>query len=264
MLTPFAHALLNRKLLHPILASVSVGLRRLLLVGVLLLVVGCQAGGILPASLVGTPQGDSPLLSIDSVESAGQLGAYTLSGQARLPDQTVVVASATRAITTQPVEAGALSGQSQPDLQTAFYAILDRQQVVIENQQWTAALQLLQTDPGGGEQWQAEAATSPAPWQPQSEVAFTVTLEPGQQTNALREQLRRDEAGFETGVVRVSDDGELYAIATQTITVDPPQWTPPAQSQAVPVETRAVVPPQTPTAPTPDNAPPLQPEAYLR
>jgi len=216
----------------------------------LLLLTSCST---VAASLTDIRGSAVPIVSIEKVKPESQLGSYTIFGQAQLPDQTPLMVSATRPLKTQQAAAD-----------TAFYAILDRQQTVVEDRQWVAQLQLLQTDPGGGEQWQFEAADSSTAWMPESEVSFTATLDPALQTSQLREQLNRDRLGFETGTVRINDDGEPYAIATQTITIAPPQWQPPDAASDAPIETRTVIEPQTSTRPSPPNQPPLLPKALIR
>ncbi|MEO1589875.1 MAG: hypothetical protein AAFU71_01150 [Cyanobacteria bacterium J06632_22] len=224
---------------------------RWLMLTALVLTTSCST---VPTAFVsGSNSSDVPLLSLETVEPAAQLGTYLISGQAQLPDQTPITISAMRTIKTGSVEND-----------TEFYAILDRQQATLENRQWSAQLQLLQSNPGGGEQWQAEAAHSAIPWRPQAEVTFTATLEPSPKTASLQRRLSRNQSDFERGTVRISDDGEPYAIATQTITIDPPQWEPPAVPSANEIETRVATPSQTPDRPTPENTPPLLPEAMMQ
>ncbi|MEO0539557.1 MAG: hypothetical protein AAFZ80_01700 [Cyanobacteria bacterium P01_A01_bin.105] len=216
----------------------------------LMLLAGCQAVSGLPNVV---PGGDLVLLSLDSVEPMPQLGSYQVSGTTQFADQTPLTILALRRVQTGN------HGNAAP-----FYSILDRQRVSVAKGQWSTQLQLLQTNPGGGEQWQAEAAHSPLPWQPESEVIFSVTLDPSQQTAALHQQLSNNQQGFESGAVRVSDDGELYAIATETITIEPPQWDAPPFPVTEQPTTRVAEPSQTQTPPTPPNAPPLPPNAALR
>ncbi|MEO0758901.1 MAG: hypothetical protein AAFY78_18750 [Cyanobacteria bacterium J06648_16] len=220
-----------------------------------LLLTSCQAvSNGLPLGLPGQSASVGQTITIESVQPASQLGTYMVSGQANFPKGTDISVSALRRV--RPETAADTEG---------FEALLDRQMVKVDERRWSVQLQLLQTEPGGGERWQAEAAYSPQPWVADPDVVFMATLDPSRQTPALRKQLDKNESGFESGQVRISEDGELYAIATTTATIPPPEWeaVPGALNNAV--ESRQAGPPRsTSTLPPNPKAPQISPDAYLR
>lgn len=159
-------------------------------------------------------------LSIRQAQATGRPGAYVVSGNTTLPDETRITVTAVR------------------DFESAeapIYAILDRQFTTVKRGSWEAALNLWQPAPDGRfqESWQLSGLSAPA--DPAATVTFLATLDPANQPAGFRDQVEAEDSATQASLVRFTTDGEIYLEASRQVNVPLPsgRTAPPAPTPAV-------------------------------
>ncbi|MBD2088418.1 hypothetical protein H6F67_00835 [Microcoleus sp. FACHB-1515] len=158
-------------------------------------------------------------LSIRQAQATGRPGAYVVSGNTTLPNETRITVTAIRDF---------------ESTETPVYAILDRQYAVVEQGSWQADLNLWQPAPDGRlqESWQLSGLSTPA--DPAATVTFLATLDPANQPAGLRDQVEAEDDATQASLVRFTTDGELYLEASRQVNVPLPsgRTAPPAPTPA--------------------------------
>lgn len=188
----------------------------LLLVLVLLTCLGCQSA-LMPGS---PPLPKSTTLTLEATALGD--GEFDLSGTTSLPDNTQLTAVALRYL--------------EPKVNTntdRLYSVLDYRPITVTHGQWSAQLGIWQVAADGRyqEPWQAEAETLNLAVQPSDSVQFAVTLAPNRVGAALGDVLAQAGRRRVAGLLRVTDTGEPFLWAAQSLPVGLPQGqtTPPAE-----------------------------------
>lgn len=193
------------------------GLRKLICTTVsVLILVGLSGCGHLESNFLSAQV--SQFVSINDIQTMQVSGQFQVMGTANVPDKTLITVSAVRPL----MIATELQSPENPSNQQTRYTILDRQQVEVLDGTWQTELALAGAQTGY-ESWQATTQELNGAVTPQPQVDFIATLDPSQQSFKLRQQLSQDDTGFEQGYIRLNDDGELYAIATETLEISPPK-----------------------------------------
>ncbi|MBW4470396.1 MAG: hypothetical protein KME45_08305 [Stenomitos rutilans HA7619-LM2] len=150
-----------------------------------------------------------------NVEPSNRLGVFTVSGSTNVPDQSQIIVQGIRPLAT--------ASQAIAPAATPNYAILDRQTVIVSQGRWQATLKLWQSAPDGQYQevWQANQRQL-GPLQPSPEVVFLATIDPGNQSKVLKQQLERQGKTLEGPNVRFTTNEQWYLQAKQTLAVTPP------------------------------------------
>jgi hypothetical protein len=168
------------------------------------------------------PRSDTPSLQLSmQVETSSRSGAYTITGDTTLPDQSWITVSAIRYL--QPI------GQAEGNTADLPYSILARQKVEVAQGRWQTTLNLWQVAPDGRyqEAWQLSTSKLGVSWQPNATVTFTATVEAVGQPASLMERLTK----VENNLARFTADGQPYLQVSQTLPIELPQGkTLPSQS----------------------------------
>lgn len=192
-------------------------------------------------------------LSIRQAQATGRPGAYIVSGNTTLPEDTRLTVTAVRDF--QPSEA-------------PIYAILDRQFATVKRGSWEAALNLWQPAPDGRlqESWQLSGLSAPA--DPAATVTFLATLDPANQPAGLKDQIEAEDDATQASLVRFTTDGELYLEASRQVNVPLPsgRTAPPEPAPAVAPRTSGKPVEQTDdrNQPRSQTNAPLRPDQQLR
>lgn len=234
----------------------------------ILLSTGCTTVE-LPAALIHS----KPLkeIALDwQVEQAKEPGAYQIAGKTNLPDRTQLTVAALRYL--YPVAAAARRQNDSPT-----YTLLDYQSVTVEQGTWQTQLNLWQVAPDKTfkENWQIDQQGLAMRFNPGDQVVFLVTLTPIDQLANLKQSLTLEEKTIESGKIRTTSDGELYAQSQQTLAIGLPTGSTNATPRRVQAENfgwgRRYLIPQEPQNPTQLERPtdrqtdsPVRSEEFLR
>lgn len=162
------------------------------------------------------PRSDTPNLQLSmQVKASGRSGAYTVTGDTTLPDQSWMTVSAIRYLRS--------SSQAEGNAADLPYSLLARQRVEVAQGKWQTTLNLWQVAPDGRyqEAWQLNASKLGISLQPNATVTFVAALEPIGQPASLMEQLANQK--IEGSLVRFTAEGLPYLQVSQTLPIELPQ-----------------------------------------
>ena len=193
--------------------------------------------GILLLVSTGCSEAKAPVANLTlQVEPAGRSGVYAVSGNTNLPDQSRITVSAIRYLSPSkaaPLVAGSLSSQAPSEL---TYAVLSRQNVLVNQGKWQTSLNLWQVAHNGQirEGWQLNQAELKFPLTPAPDVVFLATFEPTSQLPVIGQKLQEQGLQLEGNLARVTTDGQRYVQASQALSVALPtgKTTPPTLTAA--------------------------------
>lgn len=178
-----------------------------LLSGMLLLTGACSR---LPSFF--TSEGTQSLrLSIDLAQGLDRTGTYRLVGSTSFPNGTNLSLAAVRLLNTLSTNPNL---SRRPFIPTAMadYVILDRQLVTVQQGTFDGTLMLTMPSTQAGEMeiWQLKHPDILNVLEPNTDVVFTVTLDPSIQTDKTRLWLRQNLGKASSELERYTTDGELY------------------------------------------------------
>jgi hypothetical protein len=152
-------------------------------------------------------------LTIEQVSPGGSTGNYALRGQTSLPEGTQLSVFAVRYLQ-QPSD-------QFPDEKVTQFAILDREFITTQNQQWNTELNLWQTTPDGKllENWQLPEYALDQPPTAEPTVTFFVTLDPANFTEEIKRQVNRGDRQTDNPILRFTPAGEGYLQASQVVSI---------------------------------------------
>lgn len=173
-------------------------------------------------------------LEIKSVEPAGSNGVYNVAGSTNLPESSKIVVTAVRYLV--PIagqQAGVLDDKANNNR-----SILARQVIEVQQGQWQTNLNLWQVAPNGRFQESWQPYQTQTKLRPDSNVTFIATFEPA-------DQLKKSNLQLDPQQLRVTNQGELYLQAHQTLPISLPvgKTTPPLE-QPQDLNNKLVNPPQ--------------------
>lgn len=181
----------------------------LLLVLILLACIGCQS----PLTLGSSPRSEATTLTLEATALGN--GEFDLVGTTNLPDNTQLTAVALRYLEPET----AVIHNADP-----LYSVLDYRPVTVADGHWSARLTIWQVAADGRyqEPWQTQAETLNLAAQPRENVQFAIALAPNNVGAALGNVLAQTGRRV-AGVLRVTDAGEPFLWAAQSLPVGLPQ-----------------------------------------
>jgi hypothetical protein len=161
------------------------------------------------------PQFSSPNieLAILQVDPTNSPGAYVVTGNTTLPEQSQITVAAIRLINEVSDSTG---GDRQP-----IYEILDRQFARVRNGQWDARLNLWRIDVDGDfqETWQITQPYLATQFDPSPEVIFSATFDPAQQFQGFQEAIEEGNRLARASLAQYNSDGELFLQASRKLAI---------------------------------------------
>jgi hypothetical protein len=155
-------------------------------------------------------------ITIETIQAIGSSGEYTIQGLAQVADNTQI----------------AISAVQTP--KGSQYQILDRKRAYVRNRQWQVSLNVANVSPQTQAASTGEGSTSLSGGSNDVDITILATLDPALQSQALTRKLSRQTQNYESGYIRINDEGELYAVASKTLKVSTKAMPPPSINHSQP------------------------------
>jgi len=186
-----------------------------LILPLFIIALGLLIGGCQPITSL-LPQSQPLTLTIDRIAPDSTPGQYVIDGHTSLPEDTALIVSAVRPLTSSSPEV-TLSETVLPDT-------LARKSVTVQEGRWQAQLNLWQVSPEGRyrENWQMQETVSTSSLSPHQDVVFTVILSPIALLQSTQRNLKDFQQLGDNPVFNVTPTGEPYLEAQKSLTVSLP------------------------------------------